>query len=273
MQRVVKHLSSLVISLILATLVWIASINEENPPREDTYNQNIPIEIVPPAAGLITTDVLPESVRLRLRAPQSSWGDLTPSKFKATLDLSRLPVGFNEMPVQVVVADPVVEIIEQKPQKVSVNLQTEQVMSLPVQIDIMDTPPLGYVNRTPVAEPAAVIAKGPASVIGQIDKAVSEIYIRNSKETIERTSDVLLRDREGQTIKNVKIDPEKVKITLPIEQRFGYKDVSVRAVVVGRVAPGYRVSNISIDPPTLTIIGNPRALGAIPGFVETAQID
>jgi YbbR domain-containing protein len=67
--------------------------------------------------------------------------------------------------------------------------------------------------------------------------------------------------------------PETVKVTVPVEQRFGYKDVSVRAVVVGQVAPGYRVSNISVDPPTITIVGNPNLLSDISGFIETAQID
>ena len=69
------------------------------------------------------------------------------------------------------------------------------------------------------------------------------------------------------------MEPAKVEVILPIEQRFGYKDVSVRVRVQGRVAPGYRVSNISVDPPTLTLVGNPNGLNEIAGLIETTPIN
>jgi YbbR domain-containing protein len=272
-QKLFRNITSMLIAIILATLVWVAAINEQNPPREDDYDQSISIELVPPTDGLITTDKLPETMRLRLRAPASSWEDLSPSKFKATLDLSKLPEGFNDVPIVVAISDPQVEIIEKRPQSVSINLQAEQVISLPVTVQIMDTPPLGYVNRIPKVEPETVIIKGPASVIEKVIDVVTEIYIGGSKETIERTSDVILHDRDGRQVDGLTLLPERVQVTVPVEQRFGYKDVSVRAVVVGQVAPGYRVSNISVDPPTITIVGNPTLLSDISGFIETAQID
>ena len=268
-----KNLSSIILSLILATLVWIAAVREQNPPREDNYDQNLPIEIIPPATGLVTTDKLPETVRLQLLAPESSWSTLTPSKFKALLDLSQLPEGFNDVPIQVSVSDPQIKIIEQTPRDVSVNLQLEQTISLPVNIQIMDESPLGYVNRPPTADPPIVTISGPASLISQVDEAVSEIFIRDSKENVNRTSEVLIRNRDDQIISGLKIVPSKVQITLPIEQRFGYKDVSVSAMVEGQPEPGYWVSNISVDPPRLTIVGNPQVLGSIPGFIETTPIN
>ena len=272
-QRFFRHFSSILISLILATLVWVTAINEQNPPREDEYLPNIPLEVIPPAEGLVTTDTLPETVHLRLRAPENSWLDLSPSKFKATLDLSQLPAGFNDVPIQVVASDPEIEIIKTKPEAVSVNLQVEQTIVVTVEIKVMDNPPLGYVSRTPKADPEFVNVTGPTSLISQVDKAVSEIFIRGSKETIEGTRDVIIRDRDDQTINELKVDPSKVKITLPIEQKFGYKDVSIRAVLVGRVAPGYRVSSVSVNPPTLTVVGNPDVVSSLGGLIETAQID
>jgi YbbR domain-containing protein len=268
-----KNLSSIILSLFLAMLVWIAAVREQNPPREDNYDQNLPIEIISPAAGLVTTDKLPETVRLRLLAPESSWSTLTPSKFKAVIDLSQLPEGFNDVPVQVSVSDPQIKIIERTPQDVSINLQVEQTISLPVNIQVMDQPPLGYVNRSPTSDPSTVTITGPTSLISQVNEVVSEIFIRDAKETINRTSEVLVRNRDDQLINGLKIVPAKIQIMLPIEQRFGYKDVSVSAVVEGQAAPGYWVSNISVNPPRLTIVGNPQVLGSIPGFIETTPIN
>ena len=273
MRNFFRNLGSLVLSLILATLVWVAAVREENPPREADYPQSVPIEAIPPTPGLVSTDKLPDTVRLRLLAPESSWSTLTPSKFKAVIDLSRLPEGLNEVPIQVGISDPQVRIIEQTPKDVGVNLQPEQTITLPVNVLVMDDPPLGYINRTPIATPSTVTIIGPASLISQADEAVSEIFIRNAKETINRISDVVIRNRDDQLISGLKLQPAQVQVTLPIEQRFGYKDVSVSAVISGQPEPGYWVSNILVSPPRVTIVGNPQALRSIPGFVETTPIN
>jgi YbbR domain-containing protein len=208
-----------------------------------------------------------------LLAPESSWSTLTLAKFKATLDLAGLPEGLNDVPIEVSVSDPQVKIIQQTPQDVGVNLQPEKAISLPVNVMVMDEPPIGFIHRAPTASPARVTITGPASLVSQVDEAVSEIFIRNSKETINRASEVVARNRDDQAIGGLKIEPAKVQVTLPIEQRFGYKDVSVSAVISGQPAPGYWVSNILVNPPRLTIVGNPQVLSSIPGFVETTPIN
>jgi len=268
-----NNLSSILISLILALLVWIAAVREQNPPREGEYNQSIPIEVISPAPDFIVTDPLPETVRVRLLAPENSWETLTLSKFKASIDLSQLETGFNDVPVAVAVSDPQVEIVDLTPSAVTVNLEALQTITVPVEIEIMDSAPLGYVNRTPIVEPLNVAVTGPASLIDQVDQAASQVFIRNSKETVQVVREVLVRTRDDQPLRGVQVEPSTVAVTVPVEQRFGYKDVSVQVRVQGRVAAGYRVSNITVDPPTLTIVGNPQGLSEIAGLVETAPIN
>lgn len=268
-----KNLISIVLSLILAVLVWITAVREQNPFREDDYNHPVPLQVIPPPPGLVTIDPLPETVQLRLRAPESSWVTLTPTKFKATLDLSGLPAGFNDVPVRVEATDSRIEIIERTPRAVRVDLQAEQTISRPVRVVVMDNAPVGYFYRTPVAAPAMITITGPASLISRADKAVSEIFIRNAKEPIERTLPISIRTRDDQLLNGLTLTPDKVQITVPIEQRFDYKEVSVRAVIEDQPATGYWVSNISVEPSTLTIVGNPNVLKRISGFIQTAPIN
>ena len=273
MQHFFRNAGTLFLSLLLAVLVWVTAAREQNPPREDDYSHDIPIEVITPAAGLVTIDSMPKTVRLRLLAPESSWLNLTPSKFKASLDLASFPAGLNDIPVQVEVSDPQIKIVGQDPLLVTVHLQPEQTISLPLKVMVMDGPPLGYISRTPAADPPAVTVTGPMSLVSQVNDAVCEIYIRNAKETLVTTRPVLVRDRDEQSLAGLKVAPAKVQVSLPIEQRFGYKDVSVSAVVQGQVAPGYWVSNVSVDPPTLAVVGNPQVLSSIPGLIETEPIN
>jgi YbbR domain-containing protein len=99
------------------------------------------------------------------------------------------------------------------------------------------------------------------------------VYLRGAREPVERAVDLSARNLNGDILKGLTITPPKAHVTVPIDQRFGYRDVSVSTVVTGEVESGYWISNIVVDPSTVTVIGGPSALSNIPGFVETFEVD
>ncbi len=268
-----QNLSIIAIALFLAVLVWVTAVREQNPPHEDYYDQAITVEVTPPRPGLINVAPTPQSVRLRLLAPASSWSNISPTKFKASADLSNLGPGLADVPIKVDVADPNIRIMSQQPGVASVLLEQVSTITLPVQINLLDAPPLGYNNRPPTANPGVVEISGPVSVVEKVTQATTEIFIRNSKETVESLQPVVPQDSDSQLVRGVTVSPSEVLVTVPIQQRFGYKDVSVRVQVEGQVAPGYRVSNISVDPPAVTVVGSPQGLSQIAGLVDTVPIN
>jgi YbbR domain-containing protein len=70
----------------------------------------------------------------------------------------------------------------------------------------------------------------------------------------------------------VTVSPATIRVHLPIEQRVGYKDVAIKGSIRGTVSSGYWVSEISVDPATVTLVGSPDALDRIPGFVEAEAV-
>ncbi len=80
-------------------------------------------------------------------------------------------------------------------------------------------------------------------------------------------------DADGDPVQNISIAPASVTVTLPVEPQSGYRNLAVKAVVAGQLAPGYRLSNISVMPPTVTIYSEDYDLVAqLPGYVETSVI-
>jgi YbbR domain-containing protein len=208
-----------------------------------------------------------------LLAPERSWADISPNKFRAWVDLSGLEIGLNDVPVQLEVADSNIRILEQQPGVISVNLEPLQTITLPVEINILDAPPLGYVNRSPTVTPSVVKVTGSVSQVDRVAKAVVDTFIRNAKETVQNVEPVVVRDEDNRLVFDVTVEPAEVQVIIPIQQRFGYKDVPVRVQVTGQVAPGYRISNISVDPPTITVVGSPEGLGQLTSLVETVPIN
>lgn len=260
------------LSAILGTMVWFVAVREQNPPVEADYAPAIPLEVenLPPET-VILGDV-PDRVALRLLAPQSSWERISPAKFRAWIDLTGLAPGLHDVPVKVEVSDSAVTVLEERPTSINVRLETLLRAEVSIRVDVIDSAPIGYLSRPPVFTPITATVSGPTSLVTQVSQAVAEVYLRSAKETVRRTVDLAARNANGDLIGRVTLEPAKIEVVVPVEQRFGYRDVSVRVRVDGEVAPGYWISNITVEPSTVTLVGGPSALKSLPGYVETTPV-
>jgi YbbR domain-containing protein len=274
LRRILNKVGSITLALILAIVVWVVAANEENPIVEDVFSEAIPIEIVnQPEGTVIFGDDPVDKVQLTLRASQASWDELGVNKFRAQVDLAGLDARPHDVEVQVTCSDDSVRIVERKPEKITVRLEELKEKEVEVKVNVLDTPPLGYTARPASVTPSEVKVTGPAPMVEQVVAAVVDFYIRGDKDTVERRVDLYLRDAQDNLVNWVTPEPSQVTVQVPIEQRWGYKEVAVRTNPIGQVAPGYRITNVSVDPSIVTVTGSPGAIREIPGYLETAPVD
>jgi YbbR domain-containing protein len=273
LHRLLNNVGSIILALVLAIVVWVVAANEENPIVEDVFPEAVPIEIVNQPEGTIIFGDVVDTVQLTLRASQASWDELSVNKFRAQVDLAGLGTGVHDLEVQVTCSDDSVRIVKKKPEKITVRLEELKEKEVEVKVNILDNPPLGYIARPASAIPSKVKITGPAPMVDQVVTAVVDFFLRNAKDTVERRVDLSLRDAQDNVVGWVTPEPDQVTVEVPIEQRWGYKEVAVRTNWEGQVAPGYRIDNVSVDPSIVTVIGSPGALREIPGYLETAPVD
>jgi YbbR domain-containing protein len=273
LHRLLNNVGSIILALVLAIVVWVVAANEENPIVEDVFPEAVPIEIVNQPEGTIIFGDVVDTVQLTLRASQASWDELSVNKFRAQVDLAGLGTGVHDLEVQVTCSDDSVRIVKKKPEKITVRLEELKEKEVEVKVNILDNPPLGYIARPASAIPSKVKITGPAPMVDQVVTAVVDFFLRNAKDTVERRVDLSLRDAQDNVVGWVTPEPDQVTVEVPIEQRWGYKEVAVRTNWEGQVAPGYRIDNVSVDPSIVTVTGSPGALREIPGYLETAPVD
>jgi YbbR domain-containing protein len=276
MQRsIIENLGLGALALILGFLVWIGATFQDNPPTTEAFAEPIPIEIINRPQGWLVRKQSAESVRVQVRGRQDSLDRLTQNSFRATVDLAGLETGLHEVPVDVQVSDRSVTIIQQDPPSISLTLDRQQEKELPVEVRVNDPDsiPMGYTSRPPEVEPKTVRVSGPESLVDQVNRATVSIWLQGAKSTVEKDQAVRLLDAEGDTVEGLKPDPLLVTVRVPIDQELGFRDVTVRAVITGTPASGYWVSNILVQPSTLTVFGLPSTLDNIGGFLETVPID
>lgn len=272
MQRLLSNLGTMIISLLLAAVVWVVAVRQENP--LDTYTFGpIPIEVVNLSADTVIFGDVPKSLQVTLRATESSWRDISVDKFRAWADLGDLDAGLHEVPIYVQCSDRSIQILEKQPDSINVRLEMMAQKEFEVKARVADSPPLGYIDRTPAVTPDRATVRGPAPLVEQVNEVVAEVFLLGAKSNVKRVVELSARGESGEAITGVSISPQRSTVVVPIDQRFGYKDVSVRAVVSGTVAPGYWISNITVEPSTITLVGSPSALSRLPGYVETLPVD
>lgn len=267
-----NQLGLIVTALAFALVVWAVATSEENPGREANFSDPLPVEIVSPSS-LVVSQKSADTVRVRVRAPQAVWDTLQRSNFRAVADLNSLGVGSFDVPIKVTTDDPRITVVSLEPQTLNVTIEPAKSRFFNARAEVLDTAPLGYAFKQPTLNETQVVVSGPASLVDQIVEVVAEVFLRGARAPIEREAAFVARDSQGKEIKPVSIAPPSAIVKVAVEQRVGFKDVSIKTVLRGNVSSGYWISNILVDPSTATVVGNADALAKVSGFVETAPVD
>jgi YbbR domain-containing protein len=269
----ISNLGSLVMALILAVMVWMAATIQANPFAEGYLAEPIPVEIVNRGEGLVIVGDLGQEVRVRVRTPESVWEDLTPGSFRAYIDLEGLDVGLHEVPVRVEPAGNLVRILEVSPAALTVRLDTRGEKTVRVRVTVYGNPPLGFVVRSTEVEPPQVKVTGPQTVVDQVAQVSASVYLSGEKDTFERSATLTPTDEVGNILEGLELEQRSATVTVSIEQQVGYRELSIKAMTEGNPAPGYWISSIRANPPTVTVFGDPGAVDEIPGYLETYPVD
>ena len=263
----------IIMSLALAVLVWLVSTEESDPTRIQQFPQSVPVSLARLPDGMMVVGDFNGRVRVTLRTTASSWGSLSTDDFVAEIDLEGLEVGVHRLPVEVEVDRRPARLIQVEPEFIEVELELNLTRTVPVRVQIVGESPLGYLRRSPTVEPIEVMIGGPESYVERVVDVVATVSVQDAIADVEGEFVLSPLDADGHTVDYVVLMPDVVSVRIPIEISGYYRRLPVKVISVGEVAPGYRITGISINPPSATVFGSPEVIAALPGFIETEPID
>ncbi len=269
-----RNLGTFLLALLLSVVVWISAVSASNPIVQNTLPP-VPIELIGLSSDMLLIDSKPSDARLTISAPSTIWTQLNtdPSKVKAWVDLTGLGAGQHTLPVHWNIDLSPVRFIQIDPETVQVTLDSLILRNFPVELVVNGDPPLGYRKGIPTVNPEQVIVSGPQTQVMKVAHVRTTLDISGQRETKESTLPVEAISETGDVIDNVTLNPKTVKVTMPISLEGGYKNVVVKVVTQGQVPAGYRLTNISVTPPNVTIFSaDPLLVNNIPGYVETKPL-
>ena len=271
-----NNMGTILLSFGLAIAVWVSAVIADNPNVEGLFPRDVPIETIGLADNLVLMGNLPQTVEIDLRAPSTVWDVLTSDdeSVHAVIDLTNLAPGEYQLPVEISVNQSPVRIIRQSPAEVSVVIENLISKERTIRPVVTGEPALGYQRDLISIGDSRVLVSGPESLVNQVSEVQAEMDISGAKESITKETPLIPVDENGQRVAGVTLAPDVVTLFQVITQSSGYRDVAVKVETVGQVASGYRMTNISVFPPTVTVFSsNPELVAEMPGFVSTQPLD
>jgi YbbR domain-containing protein len=276
LRRMSGLLPTLLLSFALAVAVWISAITSSDPVEERVLPRTIPIEIIGQDPAMILTTTESDQLTLRLSAPQSIWDRLTnePASVRALVDLSGLGPGSHELPIQVQIGISPYKIVSISPSTYKVSLEKLETLSLPIKIVRKGDPAVGYEAGLASLDQSKATLSGPSSLVERVKTLQVALDLTRANDNITRSLPIQALDENGLAVTGISLTPEEVTVSQPVTQRGGYRNVVVKVVTTGQVGEGYRLTTVSVFPPTVTVFANdPSLVDKLPGYVETSPID
>jgi YbbR domain-containing protein len=158
------------------------------------------------------------------------------------------------------------------PGTVRVELKPLVSQVVPVSLDLVGAPLIGYEPSTPKVEPEQVVVSGPEDLVGRVAAAVASVDLSGVVTDVRQTYSLVPRDDSGFIVAGVTLDPSSVDIEIAVEQKRFSRLVVVSPSLEGSPAAGYNVTAVELDPSSVTLLG-PLELLNVTSFVVTDDID
>jgi len=215
-------------------------------------------------------------VYVTIKAPSSVHARLANdlSLINANINLSGLEAGDHVLIPEVLIALKPAQVVEVSPASVDLSLEKVSSKTLPISLVQTGSLPVGFQTRSARLSQTEAKLVGPESLVQTVVEIAATIDVSELTTSISRTLDLKPLNAAGVVVEGVVLSPNRVEVTIDVEQLVGYRNVFVKIVTRGSVAQGYHLSSIVVNPPTLTVYAsNPDVIRSMPAYIETEPVN
>lgn len=275
-RNILSSLATLILSLVLAVIIWITATQTEDP----TINKSlqIPIEFIgQPSDTILNTPSIPNpSIILWVQGRASIANEIDRSDFSATVDLSQILPGEEiALDIQVQQSEPDINIISQSPEQLLIQLERLISREIPVRVEIRGEVARGHSQGTESYQPESIIVNGTATEVDAIKEALVTVSLNSDdRETKIVTAQPIFYNMQEQVVssRNFQLSSQDVEVTIPINESADFAEKIITVNIQGQPAPGYRLLSVTVDPTTVLVRGRPTQLDLL-SQIKTEPID
>jgi YbbR domain-containing protein len=248
-----KNLTAKILALILAIILWVYVMNEQNPPVE--VNMEIPLEVRNLSSAVIPVDN-PDYVRIRVRGPRTLIAGLGKQDIKTYIDLKGLTEGVNTAKVHTTIPTGI-EVVEVAPDKVTLQLESIVSRQVPVEVKLKGAPPADVIVDKITYSSHKVAVEGPKGLLGTAAKAVAYVDVAGKNTDFTLAVPLKLVDQNGKEVdEGLQMKPTSMYVSLFFTSSAITKTVDIKPNITGQLMNGVVLKQILTNPQKIEISGD-----------------
>lgn len=254
----INNIILLIVSIILAVLVWFVVNSIVQPIISDYVNAELKIQNADFYYDQGKSFEINNSKRVKVsyKVRSSDANKIKSSDFVVYVDAKEANFA-GSVPVHYSVsaeAEKLISNIKLDPSSVTVSTETLSSKNYTIQAHTKGKLAEGKTIGSIIINPATIYVNGPKAELDQVKSVGIEINIDRAKENFSGTEDLTFYDKVGDPIKldGLNTTIKKIEYTVVV---FESKEVSFNALIDGTVASGHEYKGTVISPEKITITG------------------
>lgn len=258
--KVTENWGPKVVCLVVAIILWLFIMNDQNPLVEGEYNLQVEVQHLD--TSLVALNV-PETVHVKLRMQRNTMLHLRESDMKAIVNLHDVGPGeYHEIPIELVVPKEA-EVLDKTPKTLSMKIDHIVFKSITPTVKLMGQAASGWALEVNHVNPEQVTISGPESIVAEVQTALVTVSAEGRKDTFQTIAPVSLLNAHGEQVTEVSVTPATISVSVLATQDQIERTIPLEQNIVGDPSAGYAVTDVQVIPNQVKLIGSRREIGDV----------
>ena len=246
-----NNLTTKILAVVLAAILWLYVMNEQNPPLESSFT--VPLQVRNSQAGFVVAD-LPPTVRVKLRGPRSIIASVTTKDIVCDIDLKGLTEGKHNVNITTYIP-PSLELLEVYPDKAPIRVDAIVSRILPVEVRFTGVTPAGSKVTKTTITPEQVRLTGPRPNVNSVEKVITAVDMTDKTAPFQIVIDPVPINLTGKEVDGLAVSPDKVSAAVEVTPDISRKTTDIRPFTQGELPEGYVLKSVTVSPARVDVTG------------------
>ena len=278
-----NNLGLKVLSLLVSCLIWLVVTNTNDPESTQVY-KNVPITIknqdtITNANKTFTVVDGVDKINVYVTARKSIRASLNSGSFTVKADMENYNEALGTVPLEISCEDARIrqEDLRIIPSSLKINMEDKVEQNFGVAVVTTGKADKGYeLGKTTIVSGDTIRIAGPQSLINIIGKVTILLDITNMNTNSTNLYPIRIEDKNGASLTDGQMGNLELKDSNGVSLQNNsaevrteiwkvYNDIPLKANVTGEVAPGFKVSSITLSPQTINLVATEEAIDELGG--------
>ena len=281
-----NNLGLKIVSLLVSCLIWVVVTNTNDPESTQVY-KNVPITIknqdtITNANKTFTVVDGVDKINVYVTARKSVRSSLAADSFIVKADMENYNEALGTVPLEISCEDGRIrqEDIRMLPSSLKISMEDKVEQNFGMAVVTTGKPDKGYeVGKTTIVTGDTIRIAGPESLINIIGKVTISVDVTNMSMGSTDFYPIRIEDKNGATLTDGQMSNLELKNSDGVSLQNNsaevrtelwkvYNDIPLKVEVTGEVAPGYKVSAVTLAPQTINLVAEENAIEELGGIIQ-----